>query len=174
MADLPLIIVAGDGPVLFGRNWLQPLGLDLEQIQHVNSLSPTTREDVLRKHEALFRDELGCLKGQKVHINVSDNAKPKFCKARPVPFATKAQVEAELQRLESTGVIERVTSSRWASPIVPVVKSSGGIRICGEVNGKPSSATRHVPSATGRGTLCKTLWWSDFFQVGPQQCIPTA
>jgi transposase InsO family protein len=41
-------------------------------------------------------------------------------------------VEAELDRLHSTGVITPVTFSRWAAPIVPVIKSSGEIRICGD------------------------------------------
>ena len=41
-------------------------------------------------------------------------------------------MESELQRLESTGVLEKVTFSRWTSPIVPVVKSSGNICICGD------------------------------------------
>ena len=37
-----------------------------------------------------------------------------------------------MQRLESAGVLEKVTFLRWASPVVPVVKSSGNIRICGD------------------------------------------
>ena len=131
-ANLPLLIVAGDGPILFGRNWLRPLGLDFEEILRVNMLRPTSRTDVLKQHEKLFRDELGRLEGQKVHVSVKEEAQPRFSKARQVPFALKAKVESELQRLESTGVLEKVTFSRWASPIVPVVKSSGNIRICGD------------------------------------------
>ena len=41
-------------------------------------------------------------------------------------------MESELQRLDSAGVLGKVTFSRWASPIVPVVKSSGNIRISGD------------------------------------------
>ena len=41
-------------------------------------------------------------------------------------------VEEELERLEKNGTIASVKSSRWASPIVPVVKDDGSVRICGD------------------------------------------
>ena len=84
------------------------------------------------RHAPLFAGDLGKLKGYAAHIDIENNAKPKFCKARPVPFALKERVEAELDRLHATGVIEPITFSRWAAPIVPIVKSSGDIRICGD------------------------------------------
>ena len=59
-------------------------------------------------------------------------ATPKFCKARPVPFALQSAVERELDRLEGEGILERVTYSQWAAPIVPVPKPEGAIRICGD------------------------------------------
>ncbi len=49
-----------------------------------------------------------------------------------MPYALKERVGTELDRLQASGVIEPVTFSRWAAPIVPVVKSSGEIRICGD------------------------------------------
>jgi len=84
------------------------------------------------QYPSLFSDSLGKLKGHTVSIDIEPGAKPRFCKARPVPFALKERVEMELNRLESTGVIYPVTFSKWAAPIVPVVKSSGDIRICGD------------------------------------------
>ena len=59
-------------------------------------LRPTSRTDVLKQHEKLFREELGRLEGQEVHVSVKEEAQPRFSKARQVPFALKAKVESEL------------------------------------------------------------------------------
>ena len=76
----------------------------------------------MNHYEELFRDDCSKLKGQPVKINIKTDAKPKFCKARTVPFSMKKQVEDELDRLQKSGVIEPVTFSRWAAPGVPVIK----------------------------------------------------
>ena len=49
-----------------------------------------------------------------------------------MPFGLRGRVEQELDRLERMGVIEAVTFSEWAAPIVPIVKQDGSIRICGD------------------------------------------
>ena len=59
-------------------------------------------------------------------------ARPKFFKARPVPFAIKGALDQELDRLESCGILQKVTSSDWAAPIVAVPKKDGKFRICGD------------------------------------------
>ncbi|VDI40351.1 Hypothetical predicted protein [Mytilus galloprovincialis] len=63
---------------------------------------------------------------------MKDNVKPVFMKARPIPYALRPKVEQELDRLEEEGIITKVPTSEWATPIVPVVKKSGGVRICGD------------------------------------------
>ena len=47
---------------------------------------------------------------------------PKFCKPWPLPFAIKDKVEDELKKLQEQGVIEPVKFSKWAAPIVRVLK----------------------------------------------------
>ena len=41
-------------------------------------------------------------------------------------------LEKELARLQAIGVIQPVRFSDWAAPIVPVLKSDGRVRICGD------------------------------------------
>ena len=53
-------------------------------------------------------------------------------KARSVPFSIKPKVEKALDDLERQGIISKVSHRDWATPIVPVVKASGDIRICGD------------------------------------------
>ena len=59
-------------------------------------------------------------------------AKPKYFKRRPVAYALRQKVEEELDHLFSKGTIRPVEFSEWATPIVPIVKSDGTIRICGD------------------------------------------
>jgi hypothetical protein len=131
---LPLYVVTGDGPGLLGRTWMRALGIMWDQIKMCKGqqVQAITRDNVLNKHQDLFKDELGKLQGYQVHLAIKKGAQPKFCKARPVPLALKSKVSDELHRLEQTGVIERVTFSQWAAPIVPVMKQNGQLRICGD------------------------------------------
>ena len=64
----------------------------------------------------------GTLKGIKVHLNVKLDCTPKFMKARPVSFAVKSKVEAELERLQKEGIITKTDYmySDFATPIVAV------------------------------------------------------
>ena len=48
-----------------------------------------------------------------------------------VPFAL-LEVEKELDKLVSQGILETVTGSEWPTPIVVVPKKEGNIRICGD------------------------------------------
>ena len=53
-------------------------------------------------------------------------------KATTVSYALRNKVDAELSRLEESRIIESVKFSEWAAPIVPVLKSDGTVRICGD------------------------------------------
>jgi len=125
---LPLVVVAGSGPSLFGLNWLDKITLDWGSIKTVK----TELDLLLQKHEAIFRKELGTVQGVQVHLEVDPTVQPRFHKPRSVPYAIKGAIEQDLERLERNGIIEKVQYSDWAAPIVPVPKSDGSIRICGD------------------------------------------
>ena len=42
------------------------------------------------------------------------------------------KVEKELEKLERDDIISKIEMSDWASPIVPVLKKDGSVRICGD------------------------------------------
>ena len=81
---LPLVVVEGNGPCLFGRQWLEKLRLNW---QSTNSVRSQTLESGLDRHQDVFKSELGTLKGYKAQIIVDEDAQPRFCKAHPVPYA---------------------------------------------------------------------------------------
>ena len=129
-ASLPLMVVQGSYPALLGRNWLTVVKLDWQRIFLVRS--ERRLQDVLDKHKNVFRKGLGRLKGVTAKIHVDPEVTPKFYKARTVPYATRAKLEEELDRLQSMGVIRPVQFSDWATPVVPVSKKNGSVRLCGD------------------------------------------
>ena len=76
------------------------------------------------------------------NLYLKPNCQPKFVKARPVPFAIKPAVDRELDRLEQEGIIEKVTHSEWASPVVAVPKHGGHLRLCGDYKVTLNSALK--------------------------------
>ena len=105
--------------------------LNWKQIYTVTSEAKLN--DLLDRHSALFKTGLGTLKDYKAKIYVDPQAKPKFCKARQVPFSMKSKVEEELERLEKEGIIEPVQYAEWAAPIIPILKADGkSLQICGD------------------------------------------
>ncbi|XP_011408756.1 PREDICTED: uncharacterized protein K02A2.6-like, partial [Amphimedon queenslandica] len=109
VVTVPLVVVRGKGPSLFGRNWLQKIKLDWKSIKNVNH--STALNDVFQKHSSLFQEKLGKLEGME---------------------ATIIKVKLELDPLQKEGVITPVQYSDWAAPIVPVLKPDGSVRICGD------------------------------------------
>ena len=55
-----------------------------------------------------------------------------FLTARPMPFPLKLKVGVELRRLQNEGSLTKVEWSEWATPIVPVLKKDGSVRLCGD------------------------------------------
>ncbi|KAL7839170.1 hypothetical protein SRHO_G00258280 [Serrasalmus rhombeus] len=134
-AVLPLYVVKVDAPPLFGREWLRAIQLnwrDLKTVHVIEHTQTDSLETVLKRHSAVFSDQLGTMKGVKARLTLRPNSVPKFCPPRNVPYALRPRVEAELKRLTELGVISPVAHSDWATPVVPVNKKDGTVRLCGD------------------------------------------
>ena len=130
--SLPLLVVGGKGPALLGRNGLGKIKLNWPIIKQLSPHNKRLKEIILQKHAQLFEEGLGPLQGTKAKIHVDPTATPIFHKARPVPYALREKIEQYLERLERAGTIEPIQYSEWATPIVPVMKSDGTVRVCGD------------------------------------------
>ena len=106
--------------------------LDWSKLNHVQTASKSACQEILDRHQLLFKNELGTVKGTTAKFHVDPKVNPRFFKARSVPYALCPQVEAELNKLEATGIIQPVQFLQWAAPIVPVLKRDELIRICGD------------------------------------------
>ena len=75
---------------------------------------------------------LGCLKTEPVKILLRDNAQSyALSVARRVPIPLLPKIKEELEKLESEGIIEKITRpTAWCAPMVPVTKKSGKVRLC--------------------------------------------
>ena len=131
-AKLVLVVVAGDGPSLFGRNWLNHIQPELAPFTAVRTINLKSLDGLMQQHAALFSDTLGTVEPFRATLHVPPDAIPKFCKARSVPFAIKDAIGKELDRMEQQGILRKVSHSEWAAPIVPVPKKDGRFRICGD------------------------------------------
>ena len=130
--QLELVVADIQGqPSILGRDWLSKIKLKLN-IFHVGNKNAKSLETVLKEHSPVFQPGLGTMRNFKAKLHLKPHATPKFVKARPVPFAVRPKVEAELDKLEKEGVLKKVNHSEWGSPIVVVPKQGGKVRICGD------------------------------------------
>ena len=124
---LSCTVVDNNGPNLMGRDWLRAFDFHPEKM--LNNVE--TVETMLQRYPAVFSEDYGDVKVS-CKIEVRPDAVPKFYRPRPVPYAMRSKVEAELSRLVTEGILLQKQSSDWAAPIVPVEKADGSIRLCGD------------------------------------------
>ena len=101
-------------PPLFGRDWLCSL-FDQNDVLNVFNLNAEMHDNALSKllnqNEAVFENAQRKLNNITGKLYLKNDAKPVFCKARSLPYAMKAKVEAELERLQEMGIVEPVSWS---------------------------------------------------------------
>lgn len=132
--ELELFIIKGAKTMLLGRHWLSELNVSIANVQ-CNSLSSNDEFDFCgfsSRYSKVFEDGLGRFTGDPVSIHLREGARPVFMRARPLAYALRAPVERALEQLVSDGVLTPIERSEWATPIVPVLKKDGTIRICAD------------------------------------------
>ena len=132
-----IIAAHGDVSLLSGAT-AELLGL-VKRLETANTLKQTeksavrlTLSKVLKDNQEVFRDELGQMADLTANLKLKKDAEPVFKKARPVPYALQDAVDSELKKWEKMGIAERIEYSDWATPLVVVPKSGGGVRLCGD------------------------------------------
>ena len=110
---LPLVVLDGTGPLLFGRNWLHQIQLNWQTICSMSE--KTDVGAVVDRFPEVFQDDVGCARNAEVSIPVDESAQPIFFKPRTVPLAYKSQVDAELDRQIKAGLLVPVTNVTFFS-----------------------------------------------------------
>ena len=93
----PIVVLAGNGPTLLGRNWLYHILIQWTKLFHsILNQFPICYRNIRRC--SLIR--LACIQVEGEHVHVDQAATPRFCKPCLLPFAMKEKVEAELRKLQ--------------------------------------------------------------------------
>ncbi len=83
-----MVVVSTDGPNLLSRGWIEELDICWSTVNQVTTESMTLQE-VLTRHEAVFKEGLGTWTGPLAKVHVNKDAVPRYYKPRPVPYAQK-------------------------------------------------------------------------------------
>ena len=106
------------------------------------------KESLVNKYPEVFNDKIGKMKNVQIKLHIDKDVKPIVQQCRRVPLPLRGKVEAELERLEDAGVIEKVEGpTEWVSPIVIQPKrETEEIRICTDMReaNKAIKRTRHT------------------------------
>lgn len=130
---LNVCVIRNGGPPIVGRDFIALFKLELQPIRYcAQTVDDSVLMQLQSRYSDVFSDKLGQFKKYKVTLQLKENAKPVFIRARPIAFALKDKVDKEIDRLLTLGVLKPVDHARYASPIVPVLKRNGSIRICAD------------------------------------------
>lgn len=128
-----ILVIPNGGRPLIGRDVLNKLNPNLKSV-FVNQLDCVTPglQEILMNFEDIFRDELGCYKFEKINIGLKELCSPVFCKPRPVPLAFQEKFKVQLNGMVVSGMLKKIEFSQWGTPLVPVLKKDGDLRICAD------------------------------------------
>uniref|UniRef100_UPI0010A02BFD uncharacterized protein K02A2.6-like n=1 Tax=Podarcis muralis TaxID=64176 RepID=UPI0010A02BFD len=124
-----LVVVEGQQPSLLGLDWFDALGLE---VTGINCISNAETEGLVKDFAEVFEGTLGQYTGTPISFSLDPQVAPIKLKPHRVPFALKAKVDEQLDKLIAQGVLEPVDHSKWETPIVTPVKPDGSVRICAD------------------------------------------
>jgi len=180
-------IPVSQGTSLFGRDLMKLFKIDWGDIASQCNIvgdvshSQLTLESLVEEYKDVFSAPQGRIKNFKAKIIMKDDATPKFMKARPIPYALKDKVDAELEKMEQLGQIKKIQHSEWASPLVVVPKANGKVRITADfkntinnqlcVNQYPLSNPEELFNTVSSGDKFTKLDGTDaYHQIELEEC----
>lgn len=87
---------------------------------------------ILNKFPSLTSRTLEGHKGTPIHIELKENAQPKFFKARRIPYGLQEAAMDALKSMVQQKMLTPVDQSDWATPVLFVRKTNGKIRVVGD------------------------------------------
>ncbi|XP_044757268.1 uncharacterized protein K02A2.6-like [Coccinella septempunctata] len=133
VTNMNFYVFKNGGPPILGRDFLNIYNIGFSNLNFMNERINIKTNALINQFSNLFSEGVGLFNKSSLSLKLKNtNVTPKFHKARPIPYALKSPVEAEINRLLSLGIISPVDYSQWGTPVVPVLKKNGAVRLCGD------------------------------------------
>ena len=132
--SIMFIVTKANGGNLLSYKSARERGI-IGEVRCVNNVS--TEEQIDPEYEAwkrrfpnVFGEHIGKLRNFQARLHIDESIAPQQQKLRHVPFHLRGTVEKELIRMLDNDIIEPTNGpTPWVSPIVPVPKANGEVRI---------------------------------------------
>ncbi|XP_058803777.1 uncharacterized protein K02A2.6-like [Phymastichus coffea] len=130
---------------LCGREWIHKfisnkgaqclftpvLSLETKKIHKFDKIS--FAKELSIKYKNVVRQDFSPITGLGlVSLKLKKDSKPIFFKARSVPFRLIKPVDSALNAWKSCDILQPISTSLYATPIVPILKKDGNVRVCGD------------------------------------------
>ena len=136
LKQVSVVVVKKEKRPLLGLDWINKLNQlkpDWNKVMNpMKEVNIMQEKNLLEEFKEIFEPGLGTVKNVTANLELKEDAVPKFMAPRQIPFALKTQVEQEILRLEKEGNWQKVKYCKWATPLVPVAKPDGSVRLCGD------------------------------------------
>lgn len=154
-----LYVINRGGVPILGREWMYYLGMwplqfsqkaagANKEVKFIYDVNRAQVQELRTEFPEVFRDGFGLFNHGVLSLKVKPNTIPKFFQPRKIPFALIPKVKVEIYRLQENKTLIPIEYSEWGTPIVPIIKSNGSVRICGDfkVTVHPFLEIDHFPS----------------------------
>lgn len=143
--DLHFVVSRVPDLNLLGRRAIKDLGISIDAVLQLKSpqVNAVKKEkldtqlqqackDLCTEFPDVFSEDMGCLKDFELEVSFKEGSKPVFCRPRPVPFAMTEDLNQTYDAGIAKGIWKPVQFSAYGTPVVPVRKHGGKIRVCGD------------------------------------------
>lgn len=128
---IPFVVTNTCSAPILGRDFMVKFDVGLSNINSIKDVNEGVL-NIKKRFVNVFNEDLGLYTGGTVKLSIGKDVKPVFCKPRPIPLAWRSEIEKQLKDLVGKGVLVPVDNSEWGTPLVPIVKPNGQIRLCGD------------------------------------------
>jgi hypothetical protein len=110
----------------------------MEVVQKQSHLTAEEKEQLqnaLLNFQQLFQGKCGVFKGEPLTLELLRGSKPFYEKPVLIPKAYQQITNDEIARLESIGLFNKVTSSKWSAPTLIIPKKNNTGRLITDFQG---------------------------------------